>query len=314
MPLTKREIESWVLRILDRIGHNEPIEDSAIELKSEWPDPKKAVRRIAGHANAARGEPILWLIGIDEKRGVLGASYSDLADWWSQVRAEFDSVEPTLTSMNIVWNGCCVTALQFDTNRSPYVVRNPEFGRSGAGPVEREVPWREGTSVRSATHNDLVLLMTPLRALPFCKLIGGMLILQLPKDADDYLWTFFMKVFISPEMGQRTVFLDSDCDAAIEWRSDSPTIIPKLTTDSCSGFVVHLAHGVSCEGPGVFRIKGQTRSPANNKALENDVNVSLKLRAIAAERPIVASTKFEKIKDRDVNCIGRWFQPGYELP
>ena len=69
-------IESWALRVLERVGNRQSVEDSKVELKAKWPDPVKAARRIAGHANAARGESILWLIGADEKQGVItGANY-----------------------------------------------------------------------------------------------------------------------------------------------------------------------------------------------------------------------------------------------
>jgi hypothetical protein len=61
------EIEDWALQIIDQVVNNKPNEDSRIELKTGWIDSKKAARRIAGHANSCQGEPILWLIGVDEK-------------------------------------------------------------------------------------------------------------------------------------------------------------------------------------------------------------------------------------------------------
>jgi hypothetical protein len=78
------EIESWALATIDRVVRNQPVEDSRVELKAEWPrDPSRAARRLAGHANAARQEPILWLIGVDEgARSVPGADYANLAFWW----------------------------------------------------------------------------------------------------------------------------------------------------------------------------------------------------------------------------------------
>jgi len=41
----------------------QPIEDTRVEVKAVWPsDSNYAARRIPGHANAAGGESILWLI------------------------------------------------------------------------------------------------------------------------------------------------------------------------------------------------------------------------------------------------------------
>lgn len=64
------EIERWALEIARRVENQQPVEDSRVELKRAWPtNYANAARRIAGHANAARGEAVLWLIGIDETGG-----------------------------------------------------------------------------------------------------------------------------------------------------------------------------------------------------------------------------------------------------
>jgi hypothetical protein len=63
------EIESWALNVIDRVLAKQSIEDDRVEAKAIWPDDtKKTARQLAGQANAARGEPILWLIGVEEKR------------------------------------------------------------------------------------------------------------------------------------------------------------------------------------------------------------------------------------------------------
>ena len=74
------EIENWVLEIIEQVESGQPNEDYRVELKAEWPDAKKAARRIAGHANAAHGEPILWVIGVDEKKGAVGVNNEELAN------------------------------------------------------------------------------------------------------------------------------------------------------------------------------------------------------------------------------------------
>ena len=77
------EIESWALRVLKDIAEKRRVEDATVELKAEWLEPVKAARRLGGHANAARGANILWLIGVDEtKPGTLrnpGAASSNAA-------------------------------------------------------------------------------------------------------------------------------------------------------------------------------------------------------------------------------------------
>ena len=72
------EVGTWAIGIADRLKQGHPIEDARVELKTTWPDPKAAARQIAGHANAAQGEPILWLIGINEKsHQIVGAEMND---------------------------------------------------------------------------------------------------------------------------------------------------------------------------------------------------------------------------------------------
>ena len=43
------------------------------------------------------------------------------------------------------------------------MVKNPTFGKEAGERVSREVPWREGTAIRSATHSDLLKLLSPLQ-------------------------------------------------------------------------------------------------------------------------------------------------------
>ena len=80
------EVEHWVITV--RIGSEQArlSRDSRVELKAEWPDAVDAARRIAGHANAARGDPVLWIIGLDEKRGAIGAAVNELAKWHPRSR------------------------------------------------------------------------------------------------------------------------------------------------------------------------------------------------------------------------------------
>lgn len=66
------ELENWVLCLIERVNVKQGVEDTRVELKTEWIEPKKAAWGLAGHANAASGEPVLWVIGVDEDRGVVG--------------------------------------------------------------------------------------------------------------------------------------------------------------------------------------------------------------------------------------------------
>lgn len=171
------QIESWALRVIDAVKQGQPNEDFLVELKREWPKAKsKVARQIAGHANAARGESILWLIGVDGNGTVHGASADiDLANWYPSVGKYFDSFAPRLTSLNISVDSLTVVALLFETDRFPFVVKNPTYNSPDGGPVEFEVPWRSGTRTRSARREDLIRLITPLIKKPKIEVLGGSL-------------------------------------------------------------------------------------------------------------------------------------------
>lgn len=159
------EIEAWARDVLDRVARHEPIEDVRVELKGTWIDPVRAARRLAAHANAARGANLLWLIGVDEARGVVAANIVELSAWHAKVHSEFDELSPDMTPVNVPTPGGTVVALLFETDRSPYTVRNPQ-----GGTVQFEVPWRDGNSTRTAHRSELLRLLVPLQSVPTLEL------------------------------------------------------------------------------------------------------------------------------------------------
>lgn len=155
------ELETWTLRVVDRALAGQPVEDARVELKTAWPDPAKAARRIAAHANAAGGDRVLWVIGVDEKaRTVPGAPVEEQANWWQSVQTFFDELPPDMQSIVVPTSTAPVVALLFATERAPFVVRNPARGQAGEN-IEREVPWRDGTRTRSAHRSELLRLLVP---------------------------------------------------------------------------------------------------------------------------------------------------------
>lgn len=197
------EIEAWALRIIDVLRRGEIVEDSRVELKADWPDPKQAARRLAAHANAARGERILWLIGADEERGVVGARPEEFSRWYPQVEACFDALAPTVQDVNVPQKEGSITAMVFETDRAPFVVKNPVYGSPGGGSVELEVPWREARATRSARREDLVRLLTPVASLPELEVLQANLhVSERPLSDEHYPEP--------PTAGPRTAYLNVD--------------------------------------------------------------------------------------------------------
>jgi hypothetical protein len=160
------QIEYWALTVCDRVRNGLQNEDARVELKREWPDPVQAARRIAGHANAARGDDILWLVGIAPDGVTSTPQAVDLAQWLPRVQAEFDGPFPAPTDVVVRTGDAEVMAVHFETGQAPYAIRNPARNQPGAGPVALEIPWREGTRVRSATREDLLRILVPQLRVP----------------------------------------------------------------------------------------------------------------------------------------------------
>ncbi len=207
------QIEAWVLSIVDQVAAGRRIEDSRVELKANWPEPKVAARRIAGHANAAGSNHILWIIGLDEKNGITQTTPTDLASWLPQVIAEFDELAPSLNDLVVPTPSGALVALLFDVSRRPYVVKNPVFGQQGGGPVSFEVPWRRGTKVGSARRDELVRLLVPRQALPKVELLEAFAEVGIhgPQSAasgriwhdsqlaEHLAWGFHLKLYVTPQ-------------------------------------------------------------------------------------------------------------------
>lgn len=160
------EIEALVINICERAKRSEPLEDFRVELKSEWPDPQKTARQIAAHANAASPQSLLWVVGINENScTVPGVASFEFSNWWPRVASQFDGLPPKCTELVVPYGDVSVIALSFETDRSPYVTRNPLYGQPSGGPVEWEIPWREGASTRSARRHEIVSMLS--QAVPY---------------------------------------------------------------------------------------------------------------------------------------------------
>lgn len=208
--MRNHEIETWALRVIDRVTSGQPVEDDHVELKAKWVEPTKAARRIAGHANASHGQPAMWLIGVDENaRTVPGVDATEFSEWHSQIVACFDELAPATRLLNVPYNGVTVAALLLETDRAPYVVKNP----NGGGAIAREVPYRHGTRCDSATRGQLLrILASPMNA-PKLEPLWIDATTWIPeKKEDGKPWTLAIRLqccyFVTQPQDQQSVFTE----------------------------------------------------------------------------------------------------------
>jgi hypothetical protein len=316
------QIESWALDIIDRVNSKNPVEDFHVELKSEWIDPQKAARRIAGHANAARGEPILWLIGVDEDNGVKGANHEELASWFPSVQAEFDGVVPSMIDLTIPTNGTTIVALYFETDRAPYVIKNPLFGKENGGSISHEIPWREGTRIRSARRSDLIKMLIPIMYLPEIDILNGELSLSIYQQGN-WNWNLVIETYITPQIGYPCVFPFHQCEASFEIVNliektsfhDIKLVAPyselyswsinssKHESDSLT--IRNTRYEAIIEGPGRLNISGVGESESKNINFDSSVaKLKVIIRMSHSDKVIqLNETLFCQIPDK--NQIGK---------
>ncbi|MBB6473275.1 ATP-binding protein [Sphaerisporangium rubeum] len=218
-----------MLALVERILGGTPVEDSQVECKADWPKVEKA-RQLAGHANSAHGEPIMWIIGVDEKKQCLTKRDPsvDAATWWNQFQARFDEgIAPDLTNTQVVPidEENSVVALVFETDRAPYVIKV-----SNMGSVERDVPVRKGTGTRSANRSDLIKILMPAQKLPDVSMVeaeGSAHLVPARDSQPEHLRLIFRSsVFLYQPVGGVAVLPAHQMRATIEFRQKDISAAP----------------------------------------------------------------------------------------
>lgn len=181
--VTPQELEVLVRRTARAVLRGERYEDSTIELKSEHPEAHKLARQVAAHANAARGDDIVWIFGLREgKDGKPGSleplSPTDLDSYWRSAEKYFREASPDMFLSKLVSfespdgpdSEVTLQALAFHTQEAPYVITNEKSGDA----VSLEVPWRRGhNQVWTARRRDLLEILVPRVRVPACEVIDA---------------------------------------------------------------------------------------------------------------------------------------------
>jgi hypothetical protein len=323
------QIEARVLGVIERVVARQPIEDSFVECKAVWIEASKAARRLAGHANAARGEPILWLVGVDEKAGQIpGADLKDLAQWWAQVVAVFDGPSPSLRELCVPYDGVTVVALYMETDRAPFVLKN-----ASGGQVTHEVPWREGTSVRTAHRADLIRLLVATTRVPECEILG--VALKAIRNSDRLaLVTLEVALYLVPQANDRICIPFHRCDVRFRtgdraWiLPESIRLQPQFEVDG-EGRSIELSHTIRAtetevlvDGPGCVYLRANFESAwpgdvvlglESNLGADEVLDLEAKLGLVNGSYPIVLDASLCPVPGSGVDLL-RWEPNGRGQP
>lgn len=312
--MTPIAIEAWVLRVVDQAMRTQHCEDSLVELKREWPTPQTAARILAGHANAAHGSPILWIIGLDEQAGVMGAPTIELSNWFSGVSSHFDAVVPSLRDLNVVVGDKTLVALLFETDRAPYIVKNPSFGSPGGGPVEREVPWREGRKTMTSRREHLVRMLAPMIELPEVEFMDAGAVGTvdgLPGKAPVHRWRTSVAIYVYPTTNRQLVLprhkvevkitQDGKRDVSVEsidrlgpniwFNSSSSGIKRQIDSETISSTSTEAL----VSGPGQLIVEASCSAPFDSFDASTPVQLTVSLGFIGCAVPLVLDTELQPL-------------------
>lgn len=307
--MRRQQLELVVIKAVERVLNGQSNEDSLVEFKSVWPDISK-VRQLAGHANSARGDEIIWVIGVDEKgRRLTNPPNQDVAQWWAQIGSKFDgNVAPEMMDLVVpISEFGVVTALLFQTDRSPYVIRV-----LSGGAVEREVPIRDGTRTRSATRHELLRLLTPAASLPDLSILEAILRIQernFHGEPEPEIITN-VKFYINQPISASSFFPTHGMSGVIQALRDSAPI-QSLTlrlrglepiAETTEPAIYYRSDGVMTHGPAVVDVYGFASCEAGIPeafTMANEYKLNLSFNVAGAERIIRSEIQFSGPVMRD---------------
>jgi hypothetical protein len=265
------DVERWVAQIVDEVDRQVRREDDRVELKRRPKEtPVENARRIAGHANQVREGRIIWIFGLDED-GTRHPPPEELSDpnrWWQPIEACFDEVAPSPVFVSV--DG--LLAVGFATERVPFVVKHP------GDIATREIPWREGTRVRSASRFDVLRLLVPVSTLPRISVLDGFLniICKEPTDAAGDLAPAFewrLQVWLYAETTDGFVVPDHLLSVSATTAGGSPPVeLDAHATDSMFGrgadnvgneLAARSHRQLVVSGPTPFAILSRTMTPVD---------------------------------------------------
>jgi hypothetical protein len=343
----QREIEYRALRVLERLAMPvEPaagpsVDDPFVALFRVWPRPSRATaRRLAAHANAARGRDLLWLVGVDETGAAFpGVEPGQSEEWIHALRPWFDGLLPRIVPLDIplpsspTFAGArkpprragkkprMIVALHVETTRAPFVFR--------ADPTRLETPWldlngalghppgRNGVHPRSATRSDLIRLLTPCLDLPGFELLEAQLAFYKNPHPTAYSrttfrWSLDAALYVVPNSDQhkttRVVLPLHGCRGAVEigvtFRSEATEF--SVTPDKASPSVRVTESAVLIDDLGrmFLYLCGSTQHP--HPPWQEPATLLLDLLPSGAERVATVTARLRPEPPVEPNQSGLW--------
>jgi hypothetical protein len=234
-----------------------------------------------------------------------------------------------MQELAVDYEGVAVVVLLFESSLAPFVVRNAVFGKPEGGAVAWEVPWREGTTVRSATRPQLLKLLLPLRSLPGLEVMSATCHLY-PQGNERISWQVGITMYATVPMGSGVVIPQHRAHASLAIPAAAyvcelePTLAAKQWSGG-GGFAtvqaderVHTVHSgdsqVIIDGPGFLRLFGSAEvdmPPTGSDNLFEELEVRASLRPVGSDDDALISVSLhpdarEPDEGRHPPALIRW--------
>jgi len=307
--VTSQELEAIARRAAEITSARQTFEDDRVELKSLWPDPiVDMARQLAAQANASGRQEFVWLIGIRQKVGVVGAPARDGADWLPRLRPIFDeAVVPTLSAhLNLDFAGKNIVALAWDPHEPPYVIK------LDTGPVRREAPWREGEMVRTAGRRDLLRILEPIALPPtlgFVPSAFSWITANLAEGGDGIQWSIRCSVRVTPRSSKPVVipYGGTTCHLLIEGADGVSLKLYMITNDGETQYRITGNGEVTFAAPATIEVMSNPL-PAPSPLITRPETITSEIRfqAIGASQEGTLTTEWKEPIDGREDRWGWW--------
>ena len=261
----------------------------------------------------------MWLIGLDEnKKAVTGADDTEFANWWPKVVAEFQDVYPQLAyHINVPVDGLTVSAMLFETDRAPFLIKNPVAGQPHGGPVELEVPWREGTRIRSARRSELLRMLATQVTLPEVQVRYCQLTLKRTRsDVPMRQWYLHADLYVIPSRDQSIVIPYHQCGLTFEIDGviDEITMSQVDLDDYSSSRKPKSKNEVIVDNPKLLKLTGSASLPLKSDDYTgHKARVVLMLSPVQTDRSIRITLTLPSVPNMDPDTSGT-VQPRWNVP
>lgn len=305
------EIEFRALRAIEGLQKKIAPPESAVAVFPTWPAAGPATaRRLAGHANAARGRDLLWLIGIGRDGKIRGADIKKFNDWWVGVATYFDALAPDVQPLRVPGpNGKSLIALHIQTERAPFL-----YSRKPGSDMTAEVPWYDSGAVRSARRNELIAVLSPLQDLPAFEVLDAELSAWRTHRTAygpqlSFRWSLDATVYVVPKAETRVVIPFHRCKSEIglagtSFRSRGTELT--LTPDKASSSVRATESALMVEGLGRFFLFCCGQTAEANLPLDHSAIMQFDFFPSGAERSATIGAECMPADTKEANQIARW--------